>query len=139
MRRSSLFLAFALLIPAALVAQYSSGNLSPVRNSRLVYVTSYSGGQLSTNLLPEDRRAIGNVQRALQEQGYTIVDDPATAEIIVAVQSRASEDVLAVYDRRSWRTGTYLWRAMEKDGLAIPDLPLVRQFELAVGKVKPPG
>jgi len=134
MRRILPLVAFWLLVPTAVLATYSSGNLSPVRNARLVYVTAYSGPEFSANLLQEDRRAIGNVQEALQKQGYTVVYHPREAEMIVAVESRPSEDVLAVYDRQSFRTGTYLWRAMGKGGLARPNMPLVQQFEKAMGK-----
>ncbi len=131
-------LALVLVLPVSVLSENSAPGLAPVRNARMVYVTSYSGPQLSTNLLPEDRRAIGNVEQALQKQGYTIVLRPQEAEMIVVVQSRPSEDVLAVYDRASWRSGTYLWRAMQKGGLAGPSVPLVSQLEAALGN-RPAG
>lgn len=130
------FVASLMLIPIALVAKENSAFLSPLRNARFVYVTSFEGSQFSANPLPEDRRAINEVQDALQKVGdYTIVYRPEDADMIIAVESRPSEDVLAVYDRQLWRAGTYLWRAMEKGGLTAPNAPLVKQFEAALAKV----
>src|ERR1700693_4159564 len=67
-------------------------------NATYVYVTSYDGDQFNPNLLPEDREAISAVQDALQKWGkFTLVYKPHEAEIVLTVQSRGSEDVLAVY------------------------------------------
>ena len=64
-----------------------------------VYVASYDGDQFNTNLLPEDREAIGAVQDAIQKWGkLTLVYQPSQADIIILVTSRPSEDILAVYD-----------------------------------------
>src|SRR5690349_4109302 len=77
-------------------------------NARFVYVTSYDGDQFRPQLLDQDREAISNVQNALQKWGhFIIVYRPSQADIVVAVQSRGSEDVLAVYDPAV--PGTYLW------------------------------
>lgn len=131
---------FAALVVAAfstvLFAQDSSAFLSPLQNARFVYVTSYDGSQFSPEPLPADREAINTVQDALRNWGhYTIVFRPQDADMIVAVESRPSEDILAVYDPRSWRTGTYLWRATAKGGLTSPEMPLVHKFEAALGKI----
>src|SRR5512133_2566549 len=68
-------------------------------NARYVYVTSYDGAEFNPHLLPEDREAIATVQNALQQWGrYVLVYRPQEADMIIAVQSRGSEDVLAVYD-----------------------------------------
>src|SRR5690242_9064144 len=65
-------------------------------NARYVYVTSYDGGQFNPNILTEDREAISNVQNALQQWGrYVVVYRPQDADMIIAVQSLPSEDLLA--------------------------------------------
>ncbi|MGA3210934.1 MAG: hypothetical protein ABSD20_06465 [Terriglobales bacterium] len=112
------------------------GFLAPLHNARFVYVTSFDGSEYSHNPLPEDRRAIDKVQGALaQDSHYTIVYRAEQADMIVAVESRPSEDILAVYDRRSWRDGNYLWRSTEKAGFADPDQPLVKQLQDVLQKV----
>ena len=99
-------------------------------NARYVYVTSYDGDQFDPNLLPEDRQAIANVQDAIQKWGKLyLVYEPNQADIIVMVQSRPSEDVLAVYDAHLWPSGQYLWRVMGRSGLQTGETPLVSQFE----------
>ncbi len=135
MKRLLVVAGLFVLLAATLFAQNSSGVLSPFRNARFVYVTSYDGPQFSANLLPEDRKAIVKVQDGLRKSGpYTIVYRPQDADMIVAVESRSSEDVLAVYDRQSWRTGTYLWRAMAKGGLSTSGAPLLQQLETGLAK-----
>ncbi len=100
-------------------------------NARFVYVTSYDGDQFNPNLLPDDRNAIANVQDAIQKWGKLIVVyRPQDADVIVAVQSRPSEDVLAVYDAQMWPQ-TYLWRAMGRGGLQQGETPLFTQFQKA--------
>ena len=77
-------------------------------------MTSYDGNEFNFNILPEDREAIGDVQRALEDWGrYVVVYEPRQADMILAVQKRGSEDVLAVYDARFHGASTYLWRAMK--------------------------
>ena len=101
-----------------------------LRNARYVYVTSYDGDQFNPKLLPEDREAISAVQNAIQKWGkLTLVYRPQDADIVLAVQSRPSEDVLAAYDARAWPQGEYLWRAMGRDGLQANETPLVTKFE----------
>src|SRR5437667_10570054 len=86
-------------------------------NARFIYVTSYDGDQFNPNLLTEDRQAIARVQDSLQKWGkLTLVYRPQDADIVVAVQSRPSEDVMAVYDGHS-PSHTYLWRVMGLCGL----------------------
>lgn len=104
-------------------------------NARYVYVTSYDGDQFSFNLLPEDRQAIANVQNAIRQWGrYMIVTRPQDADMILAVQSRGSEDVLAVYDAHH-ADSIYLWRVMGREGLQKGETPLVTQLQQAVEKV----
>lgn len=104
-------------------------------NARFVYVTAYDGDQFSPGLLPDDREAIHRVQDAVQKWGKLILVYRAEdADIVVAVQSRPSEDVLAVYDAHS-TSQTYLWRVMGRGGLEKGETPLVTQFEKAFEKI----
>jgi hypothetical protein len=110
-----------------------SNGLGVLRNAQYVYVTSYDGPQFSQELLEEDRAGITATQKALEQSGqFIVVYKPREADMIVVVQSRPSEDVLAVYDRNAWPTGNWLWRASKKGGLSDPDVPLVRQLEAAL-------
>ncbi|MGA2978088.1 MAG: hypothetical protein ABSD76_00725 [Terriglobales bacterium] len=110
-------------------------------NARFVYVTAYDGDQFNPNLLPEDRDAIARVQDAIEKWGkLTLVYRPQQADIILTVQSRPSEDVLAVYDAHSGDWGsrpsqTYLWRVMGRGGLQKSEVPLFSQFEKAWDKI----
>jgi hypothetical protein len=136
MKRFSL-VAIILILVAAISAP-AAPNPSPatapafpgiLANARYVYVASYDGDQFDTNLLPEDRDAIGAVQDAIQNWGkLTIVYRPSEADIIL-VTSRPSEDLLAVYDAHRGPSGNFLWRAMGRDGLQPGETPLVTQFE----------
>ena len=104
-------------------------------NARFVYVAAYDGDQYNANLLPDDRAAISRVQDALQKWGkLTLVYRPEDADIVILVQSRPSEDVVAVYDGHS-SSQTYLWRVMGRGGLQKGETPLVTQFEQAFEKI----
>ena len=106
-------------------------------NSRFVYVTAYDGDQFDPKLLPEDRAAINRVQDAIRKWGKLIVVyRPEDADIILAVESHSSEDILAVYDAHRGDTGsrpseTYLWRVTGRGGLQKGEMPLFSQFEKA--------
>lgn len=106
-------------------------------NARFAYVAAYDGDQFNPNLLPEDREAIARVQNAIQKWGkLTIVYRAQDADVILMVQSRPSEDVLAVYDahrgdQASPPSDTYLWRVMGRGGLQKDEAPLLSQFETA--------
>ena len=81
--------------------------------------------------------AIGRVEDAIQKWGkLTVVYRAQDADIILMVESRPSEDVLAVYDAHSGDAGsgpsqTYLWRVMGRGGLQKSEIPLFSQFEKA--------
>ena len=108
-----------------------------LRNARFVYVAAYDGDQFDTRLLPEDRDAIANVQDAIQKWGkLTLVYEPGQADIILLVQSRPTEDVLAVYDAHS-AGGQYLWRVMGRDGLQKGETPLLTKFEKGFESIQP--
>jgi hypothetical protein len=91
--------------------------------------------------LPDDRDAISHVQDGIQKWGkLTLVYKPQEADIILMVQSRPSEDVLAVYQAHSGDAGsgqspTYLWRVMGRAGLQKGEAPLLTQFETAFAKI----
>jgi hypothetical protein len=133
------FVAFLLLLAATAFAappDVQAPKIQPfpktLNNARYVYVTSYDGGQFNVNLLPEDRQAISAVQDAIQHWGhYILVYRPDQADMILAVQSRPTEDVLAVYDARL-KSSQYLWRAMGRDGLQQGETPLMTQLQKAV-------
>jgi len=104
-------------------------------NSRFVYVTAYDGNEFSTDLLPDDRAAIARVQDAIQKWGkLTLVYRAEDADVILAVQSRPTEDVLAVYDAKS-PGQTYLWRVMGRSGLQKGETPLITDFQNAWQKM----
>jgi hypothetical protein len=105
-------------------------------NARYVYVAAYDGDQFSPNLLPEDRHAISAVQDAIQKSGkFTLVYQAGQADILILVQSRPSEDVLAVYDGHSV-SSQYLWRVMGRSGLQENETPLVKEFLQAFDKAE---
>ena len=136
---------FATVILSLMLATFctvaAAGNVPQIprtlSNARFVYVTAYDGDQFNPNLLPEDRAAISRVQDAIKKWGKLIlVYRPQDADIILAVQSRPSEDVLALYDAHSGDWGsrpsqTYLWRVMGRGGLEKSEVPLFSQFEKA--------
>jgi hypothetical protein len=105
-------------------------------NARYVYVTSYDGDQYNPNLLPDDRHAISAVQDAIQKWGhYIVVYRPQEADMVVMVQARPSEDLLAVYDAKAWPEQTYLWRVMARSGFQPNETPLITEFRQAVEKM----
>jgi hypothetical protein len=108
-----------------------------LRNARYVYVASYDGDQFNPDLLPEDRQAISAVEDSIRKWGkLSVVYRPADADIILLVQSRPSEDVLAAYDAHM-SGGQYLWRVMGRDGLQAGETPLVTQFQKGFEGVQP--
>lgn len=122
-------------------AKVSAQNVQPfpgtLINARYVYVTSYDGNEFNSNILPEDRHAINTVQDAVQKWGkFILVYNPEQADIVLMVQSRPSEDVLAVYDARGWPGNPYLWRMMGGGGLQENESPLVKQLEKAFEKAR---
>lgn len=106
-------------------------------NARYVYVTSYDGDQFNPAILPEDRDAIVAVQNAIAKWGkLVIVYRPSDADIVLMVQGRPTEDVLAVYDAHGWPRDQYLWRVMGRSGLQKNETPLVTEFQQAFEKAK---
>ncbi len=133
-------LAVAVLVMAMLGTASAKSNVPQLprilSNARFVYVTAYDGDQFDPQLLPDDRAAISRVQDAIGKWGkLTLVYRPQDADVILAVQSRSTEDVLAVYDARVGMSSNYLWRAMARGGLQKSETPLMGQFEKAWDKI----
>jgi hypothetical protein len=145
MKKNILAMLLLSLALTTLSAAASSGNPPQMprtlANARFVYVAAYDGDQFDPNLLPDDRAAIGRVEDAIQKWGkLTLVYRAQDADIILMVESRPSEDVLAVYDAhsgdaRSGPSQTYLWRVMGRGGLQKSEIPLFSQFEKAWDKI----
>jgi hypothetical protein len=139
LKKSSVIVAIVLLMAAVAFAETKKApQIVPafpgtLVNARYVYVASYDGDQFNPRLLPEDRRAIGTVQDALQKWGkFIIVYEPRQADIVMLVMSRPSEDVLAVYDGHGWgENSQYLWRMMGHGGLQAGESPFVTDLEKA--------
>ena len=133
----TLIISFALLMLASFAAATTTVPVFPktLNNARYVYVTSYDGDEYTPGLLPEDRQAIATVQDAIQKWGhYILVYRPEEADMILMVQSRPTEDVLAVYDAREWPGQTWLWRVMGSGGLQKGETPFITQLQQAVEK-----
>ena len=76
------------------------------------------------------------VQDAIQKWGkFIVVYRPQEADIVLMVQSRPSEDLLAVYDAHEWPRNSYLWRVMGHNGLQQNETPLVTDLQRAFEKV----
>ncbi len=145
MKKNILAIVLVSLALTTLSAAAASGNPPQMprtlANARFVYVAAYDGDQFDPNLLPDDRAAIGRVEDAIEKWGkLTVVYRAQDADIILMVESRPSEDVLAVYDAhsgdaRSGPSQTYLWRVMGRGGLQKSEIPLFSQFEKAWDKI----
>jgi len=138
---ATVLLSLALPMLSAAAADKTPPIPRTLSNARFVYVTAYDGDQFNPNLLPEDRAAIARVQDGIEKWGkLLVVYKPQEADIVLAVQSRPSEDVLALYDAHSgdWSSRpsqVYLWRVMGRGGLEKSETPLVSQFEKAWDKM----
>ncbi len=145
MKKNILAIVLVSLAVTTLSAAAASGNPPQMprtlANARFVYVAAYDGDQFDPNLLPDDRAAIARVEDAIQKWGkLTLVYRAQDADIILMVESRPSEDVLAVYDAhggdaQSGPSQTYLWRVMGRGGLQKSEIPLFSQFEKAWDKI----
>ena len=145
MKKNILAIVLVSLALTTLSAAAASGNPPQMprtlASARFVYVAAYDGDQFDPNLLPDDRAAIGRVEDAIGKWGkLTVVYRAQDADIILMVESRPSEDVLAVYDAHSGDANsgpsqTYLWRVMGSGGLQKSEIPLFSQFEKAWDKI----
>jgi hypothetical protein len=139
---ATLLLSLAVTMLSAVAAAATIPDMPRTLSSaRFVYVTAYDGDQFNPNLLPEDRAAIARVEDGIEKWGkLTLVYRPQEADVILAVQSRPSEDVLAVYDAHNGDWGSrpsqvYLWRVMSRGGLQKSEVPVFAQFEKAWDKM----
>ena len=135
----SLLAIFVMLGCAAAYSRVKPVQVMPrlVENARFVYVTSYDGPSSSANVLPEDRQAVADVQDALKKWGkYTVVYEPGKADLILAVQRRGGEDVLALYQVGQ---SIPLWRGMSEGGLDSQEMPLFTDFRRAVEEAAASG
>jgi hypothetical protein len=152
MKKKSIFatvilgLALSTFSFATAVSSVASAENTPqmprtLANARFVYVAAYDGDQFNPRLLPDDRAAIARVQDAIQKwRKLIVVYRPQDADIILMVQSRPSEDVLAVYDAHAGDQAIrpsqmFLWRVMGRGGLQKGEIPLFAQFEQAWDKI----
>ena len=135
MKKISAVVGLLLLFAVSVLATSQSNILlfpKTLTNARYVYVAAFDGDQFNPNLLPEDRAAIVNAQDALRQWGrYVIVYRAQDADMILLVQSRPTEDVIAAYDAHT-PGSDYLWRAMGRGGLQKGETPLVSQLQRAV-------
>lgn len=135
MKKISAVVGLLLLFAVSALATSQSNILlfpKTLTNARYVYVAAFDGDQFNPNLLPEDRAAIVNAQDALRQWGrYVIVYRAQDADMILLVQSRPTEDVIAAYDAHT-PGSDYLWRAMGRGGLQKGETPLVSQLQRAV-------
>lgn len=142
MKKASIFaVILPLLLAGSALAKRPAREVPPfpgtLINATYVYVTSYDGDQFDPRVLPEDRAAISAVQDAIQKWGkFTLVFKPEEAEIVLMVQSRPSEDVLAVYDAHGWPQNNYLWRVTGQQGLQKNETPLMSDLRSAFEKAE---
>jgi len=139
MKRSLILTVVWLLLAGTVLAKQSPRAVPPfpgtLINASYVYVTSYDGDQSNPNLLPEDRDAISAAQDAIQKWGkFILVYKPQEADIVLMVQSRATEDVLAVYNAHDWPQNNYLWRVTAQGGLQKNETPLMTDLRAAFEK-----
>jgi hypothetical protein len=135
--KKALFAALAVCLFAGFALAAPMKFPGTIANARYVYVTSYDGNQYDPGLLPQDRQAISSVQDSIQKWGkLVVVYRPQDADVVLMVQSRPSEDLIAVYDARQWPQSNYLWRVMGRDGLQRGETPLVTQFQKAFDQLQ---
>jgi hypothetical protein len=136
MKKSLLLLSAVCLLAGSMLAAPMTFP-GTIANARYVYVTSYDGDQYNPSLLPDDRQAISSVQDSIQKWGkMVLVYRPQDADVVLMVQSRPSEDLLAVYDAKGWPRTNFLWRTMGRQGLQQGETPLVTQFQKAFDALK---
>ncbi len=141
MKRALLIVLLAFVVVWLVIAGYAQNAatsnepiLQRVAVARFVYVTSYDGPPYLPQVLPEDRQAVADVERAIKRWGhYTVVISPDHADLIITVQKRANEDVMAIYDART-PAATPLWWASQKGGLDGDQMPFIQILREQVEK-----
>jgi len=152
---------FVLVFALALEAQDKAPISAAVNNATYVFVTTPSGDIFSPDVVPDDRHAVMNTQKAIEQWGrYKIVYKSKEADLILvvrtgrAVEAHASaqkggstsgrgsaesvggevgdpQDTLEVYSA-SQIGGVPLWRGRAPDGLRPPEMQLVQEFRSKV-------
>lgn len=141
MKRALLIVLLALIVVLLVMtghAQNAATSNEPILQriavARFVYVTSYDGPTYLPNVMPEDRQAVADVERALKAWGYyTVVISPDQADLTFVVQKRANEDVMAIYDART-PSAIPLWWASQKGGLEGKQMPFMLKLREQVEK-----
>lgn len=137
-RASSIILAVLFLLSGLAFAQVNGNVSNQVPQilvvSRYVYVTSYDGPEFSPNVLSEDRQAIADVQNAVEKWNHwAVVYNAKNADLIMFVQRRPTEDVIAIYDARM-PGSVPLWWASQRGGLDPHEMPLMQKLETLVNQ-----
>jgi hypothetical protein len=104
MPRHSRYIILLLLLTSFLFAKDKKDKAFPalIVNARYVFVTTYFGNQpADTRIMPSDRRAVANVETAIQKWGrYTLAHQAGDAEIIILVRKgRYAEGLAGVHIR----------------------------------------
>jgi hypothetical protein len=141
MKRAFLIVLLAFVVVLLVVNGYAQNAatsdepiLQRIAVARFVYVTTYDGPTYLPQVLPEDRQAVADVERALKRWGhYTVVISPDHADLIITIQKRANEDVMAIYDART-PAASPLWWASQKGGLEGEQMPFVMKLREQVEK-----
>lgn len=88
MPRRSLLALVVLLAAQTLVAKDKVIMPEVIRNATYVFVTTYDGDIFSPRVVPEDRQAIADVQRAIEKWGrYKLVYSAHEPELILVVRT----------------------------------------------------
>ncbi len=140
MKKTNLWLVAMLLCFSGLAFAAGGNDGKPfpalIASARFVYVTTTDGPPESSEVLPEDRQALADVENEIQRwKGWTLVYRPQDADLILVVMSRGSEDVLWVYERGSLN-GTALWWEGQRGGLEVKTMPILRHLESLVDQAR---
>ncbi|HEX4486965.1 MAG TPA: hypothetical protein VH088_11890 [Terriglobales bacterium] len=99
MPRHSRYVVLLLLLSSFLVAKAKKEKAFPalITNARYVFVTTYFGNEpANTRIMPSDRRAVADVETAIQKWGrYTLAHQANDAEIIILVRKGRYAEGLA--------------------------------------------
>lgn len=157
LKRSHCWL-FPLILAFAADAQERAPISMAARNATYIYVMTYSGDVLNAEVAPEDRHAVTNVQKAIEKWGrYRLVYNRGEADLILVVRTgRTAEvhggvqvgphgktysvggeagdpqDTLEAYLASQGTNGPLLWKGRAKNGLKLPEVPLMQEFRSSV-------
>ena len=160
-RRVVVFL-LPLLLPSLLNAKDATLPMLVVA-AQYVQVTTYFGDEpANTRIVPDDRHALADVERAIKKWGrYKVVYRPQDADLIIVVRkgryadigigihAKSAEtgpavgpranaevgdplDTLIVYDASHGIDSPPLWRGRQRNGLEPPHMELVKELRTKV-------